>query len=239
MNASAELGVTLRAHHLGIIRVPLSVVSVGSKRPPTEVALEAAARGPLVRFFQNLDAAMDELSAKAANAETLRDPLTGDVSAATLVSTSDCGTERPNGFRVRFGKVGVLRDAYRSVFARNDGPVPAELRAFTRDGEPAFEVDAASRDATLQPGEICEIVVRAHMDQTLAHRDALCVMVTEGGTTVFPLEAEGVGSLVTCEDLGGDGAPDVVAFGAQLKDCLLYTSPSPRDLSTSRMPSSA
>ena len=29
------------------------------------------------------------------------------------------------------------------------------------------------------------------------------------------------------------------AFGALAKDCLLYTSPSPRDLSTSRMPSSA
>ena len=28
-------------------------------------------------------------------------------------------------------------------------------------------------------------------------------------------------------------------FGVQLKGCLLYTSPSPRDLSTSRMPSSA
>ena len=154
--AETVVVVTLRANHLGIIRVPLSVVSVGSKRPPTEVALEAAARGPLVRFFQNLDAAMDELSAKAANAETLRDPLTGDVSAATLVSTSDCGTERPNGFRVRFGKVGVLCDAYRSVFARNDGPVPAELRAFTRDGEPAFEVDAASRDATLQPGRFAK-----------------------------------------------------------------------------------
>ena len=27
--------------------------------------------------------------------------------------------------------------------------------------------------------------------------------------------------------------------GATIKDCLLYTSPSPRDLSTSRMPSSA
>ena len=27
--------------------------------------------------------------------------------------------------------------------------------------------------------------------------------------------------------------------GRQRKDCLLYTSPSPRDLSTSRMPSSA
>ena len=80
---------------------------------------------------------------------------------------------------------------------------------------------ASSRDLALAPGEIGEIVVRAHMDQTLPHRDALCVMVTEGGTTTLPLEAEGVGSLVTCEDLGGldaDGAPDVLAFGAQLTD---------------------
>ena len=30
-----------------------------------------------------------------------------------------------------------------------------------------------------------------------------------------------------------------IAGSAQVKDCLLYTSPSPRDLSTSRMPSSA
>ena len=29
------------------------------------------------------------------------------------------------------------------------------------------------------------------------------------------------------------------AFAKQYQDCLLYTSPSPRDLSTSRMPSSA
>ena len=33
--------------------------------------------------------------------------------------------------------------------------------------------------------------------------------------------------------------PVVKQFTAQVKDCLLYTSPSPRDLSTSRMPSSA
>ena len=32
---------------------------------------------------------------------------------------------------------------------------------------------------------------------------------------------------------------DKEAPPAQLRDCLLYTSPSPRDLSTSRMPSSA
>ena len=31
----------------------------------------------------------------------------------------------------------------------------------------------------------------------------------------------------------------LVETGAEVLDCLLYTSPSPRDLSTSRMPSSA
>ena len=34
-------------------------------------------------------------------------------------------------------------------------------------------------------------------------------------------------------------AQDFTVFGGSLSDCLLYTSPSPRDLSTSRMPSSA
>ena len=33
--------------------------------------------------------------------------------------------------------------------------------------------------------------------------------------------------------------PDLAAVGTNVYSCLLYTSPSPRDLSTSRMPSSA
>ena len=37
------------------------------------------------------------------------------------------------------------------------------------------------------------------------------------------------------EDLGREGPPPAGPY----KFCLLYTSPSPRDLSTSRMPSSA
>ena len=43
-----------------------------------------------------------------------------------------------------------------------------------------------------------------------------------------------VGVEVT-EKVGGNGVVGVLRCG----DCLLYTSPSPRDLSTSRMPSSA
>ena len=39
--------------------------------------------------------------------------------------------------------------------------------------------------------------------------------------------------------LAGSGALNHHVFVLEDKDCLLYTSPSPRDLSTSRMPSSA
>ena len=48
---------------------------------------------------------------------------------------------------------------------------------------------------------------------------------------------------IVFEDVDGDGDLDaLIANGrhwTQLNDCLLYTSTSPRDLSTSRMPSSA
>ena len=37
----------------------------------------------------------------------------------------------------------------------------------------------------------------------------------------------------------GDGRSDIYTLGVMLYDCLLYTSPSPRDGATSRMPSSA
>ena len=41
------------------------------------------------------------------------------------------------------------------------------------------------------------------------------------------------------EQATGDQSDCVLKPVAQFPDCLLYTSPSPRDLSTSRMPSSA
>ena len=45
-----------------------------------------------------------------------------------------------------------------------------------------------------------------------------------------------VGRGATYADIDGDGDLDILIFAC---GCLLYTSPSPRDLSTSRMPSSA
>ena len=40
-------------------------------------------------------------------------------------------------------------------------------------------------------------------------------------------------------ELSGQDSPDSEQIDRLINDCLLYTSPSPRDLSTSRMPSSA
>ena len=40
-------------------------------------------------------------------------------------------------------------------------------------------------------------------------------------------------------DFGGGREGNESHYETALRDCLLYTSPSPRDLSTSRMPSSA
>ena len=61
------------------------------------------------------------------------------------------------------------------------------------------------------------------------------VLVSAGGSGIGRAIVEGFvaqgAKVVTC-----DINPD---FVNDLKTCLLYTSPSPRDLSTSRMPSSA
>ena len=61
--------------------------------------------------------------------------------------------------------------------------------------------------------------------------------VPDGGG---PPHVEGVGGaeVLECLGAGGDGGVEVEGVG-QVQLCLLYTSPSPRDLSTSRMPSSA
>ena len=66
----------------------------------------------------------------------------------------------------------------------------------------------------------------AHLDQYIEGIDQVRDAVTD-----FSLEL--------AESQSGIPAKDIKNLAYQLYSCLLYTSPSPRDLSTSRMPSSA
>ena len=115
--------------------------------------------------------------------------------------------------KMHYGRVGVLKDRVETLWIQNDSDVPAEIKAFVQDVDSAFEVDA--REKTLAPGEVFALNVKVHMDQILSYRDTLNVMVMEGAPAAIALEAEGVGSLITCDDFD---APNAVDFGPQLKD---------------------
>ena len=69
-----------------------------------------------------------------------------------------------------------------------------------------------------------------------------CVSIMEGGEPKVIPNAEGTRttpSMVAFNDEGERLVGQVAKRQAVTNPCLLYTSPSPRDLSTSRMPSSA
>ena len=53
------------------------------------------------------------------------------------------------------------------------------------------------------------------------------------------LQAKAAGQAVRVQKTFGESLLVVTALADQIKDCLLYTSPSPRDRTRSRMPSSA
>eukprot|EP00831_Metopus_contortus_P014384 TRINITY_DN15954_c0_g1_i3.p2 TRINITY_DN15954_c0_g1~~TRINITY_DN15954_c0_g1_i3.p2 ORF type:complete len:126 (-),score=39.26 TRINITY_DN15954_c0_g1_i3:40-417(-) len=65
--------------------------------------------------------------------------------------------------------------------------------------------------------------------EKINEEDGIAICINKGLMGIFPLDAIQIGSVVRQK-----GATD-----SHRPSCLLYTSPSPRDLSTSRMPSSA
>ena len=74
------------------------------------------------------------------------------------------------------------------------------------------------------------------MDQNLI---AVIVGFVEGVTEFLPVSSTGH-MIIVGHMLGFDGpAADIFDVFVQLGACLLYTSPSPRDRTRSRMPSSA
>ena len=103
------------------------------------------------------------------------------------------------------------------------------------------------RDAPLSPADFetipfAEVLLRG----ASRHPDRDCIVVGDERVTYAELEAQArrVGrSLIALGIERGDRVGILMANGLDFTDllfgCLLYTSPSPRDLSTSRMPSSA
>ena len=80
---------------------------------------------------------------------------------------------------------------------------------------------------------ICDSIGEQNMQdfQSLGlSKQLLLAIEQEGYTTPTPVQAQAIPPLLNGNDVLGV---------AQTGTCLLYTSPSPRDLSTSRMPSSA
>ena len=86
----------------------------------------------------------------------------------------------------------------------------------------------------IKASEISELIKQQIKDfehETQASDVGTVVSVTDGITRIHGLNDVQYGEMI---EFPGD------TFGLALNlDCLLYTSPSPRDLSTSRMPSSA
>ena len=116
--------------------------------------------------------------------------------------------------------------------------LPGGSAGFLLGGSAAWAAEGAGRTPVPHPphgkGDHCvmptEFMRRNHMLMMYAHRKDV---LAEGiRTTQF-----NISGCVTCHAVKGeDGQP--VAFDNP-KHCLLYTSPSPRDGATSRMPSSA
>ena len=93
------------------------------------------------------------------------------------------------------------------------------------DQQPTFQQAMEITAAWLQQWDNEEI-----SDEVLADRIGEMVASRDGARGFFVVSLAGESVLM-------DRLPDAVV--GQLRGCLLYTSPSPRDLSTSRMPSSA
>jgi len=88
--------------------------------------------------------------------------------------------------------------------------------------------------------EIRLVNVGKHYGAAVALRDI--TVTVKNGELLALLGPSGCGKTTTLQILAGFLVPDkgeIWADDRLISSCLLYTSPSPRDLSTSRMPSSA
>ena len=94
-----------------------------------------------------------------------------------------------------------------------------------------FRVWHHTKHATVFGQDACDILFGSVRVIGIAKRDAVIAVQSIQRGVIGKIVAVMVGNRNV------DNVAGIVAFG--INGCLLYTSPSPRDLSTSRMPSSA
>ena len=100
-----------------------------------------------------------------------------------------------------------------------------------------FKVGAAIFDENGKYHVGCNIENAAYPIGNCAEASAISAMIASNGNKIIAISVTGYGNLL-CTPCGGC-RQRIREFASLNVPCLLYTSPSPRDLSTSRMPSSA
>ena len=114
------------------------------------------------------------------------------------------------------------------VEAESELIAPAELEAGFGNGVVAL------LSCWVTFGEVCGVGCNFVGDDTFTN----VVSVREAEVFFRSYVAEH-SAAIPADVSGTDTGGDVIVAGGDVGSCLLYTSPSPRDLSTSRMPSSA
>ena len=76
-------------------------------------------------------------------------------------------------------------------------------------------------------------------ETTIDQRGDLTYGFSTNADPIKPFDGIKSKALKLIKEFNFNPIPNTISFSTQLRRCLLYTSPSPRDLSTSRMPSSA
>ena len=99
--------------------------------------------------------------------------------------------------------------------------------------------DPANTEPFLIKNSSGEVVMAWNLENKRIDGEPIHVPITIASHAAIIDTTDGTISVPWTSLYGSSGAQFEPLAAAQVLDCLLYTSPSPRDLSTSRMPSSA
>ena len=151
-----------------------------------------------------------------------------------LISTQVVGGRTDQYEKWNFQRTSRLADVWIYTIEKNDWQQLRQLRGdFVRRTSSAFLMEDVQQPGDIAPfwerfGHSLDVVVatvRLDRDQYKTRKDNVTVVMAD--------EVRGSDAVDEGKDCRQDGGDQCCIC------CLLYTSPSPRDLSTSRMPSSA